>query len=226
MRNKSAMTVGQVGAGSAAVEPRAAFAFAAGGLASKPKGEFEFLETAAANEKPFSFHFRANSEAELAEEGAAGRQRKQGEEAFGTGAAPDEESPDVPPSGPDTALAAAPLDSSALETARRIIAELQAPPRAPRDAVKTSADGHVTVGNRFAAVHAPFGDLEKPRDVSQASAFPKVESPLLAAMARATTGHAELAARGGNAVSTKNRVQPPIFVSTLIEVEPTCTTGC
>ena len=216
MRNKSAMTVGQVGAGSTAVEPKAAFAFAAGGLASHPKSELEFLETAQAGGKPFSFHFRANSEAELAEQRAAGRQRKQGEEALGASAAPEEESLDVAPSVADTDLAA-PLDSTALETARRIIAELQAPPRTPRDGAKATTDGHVAVGNRFAALQAPLGDLENPPEVSQASAFQKVASLLRAAMPRATIEHAEPAARGRSAASTKNRVQPPIFVSTLIE---------
>ena len=194
------MTVGQVAAGSTAVEPKAAFAFAAGGLASTPKSELGFLETAAANQKPFSFHFRANSEAGLAEEGAAGRQRKQGEEALGA-AAPDEESPDIPPPGADTALARAPLASTALKTARRIIAELQAPPRAPHDTDKTTADGHVTVGNRFAALHAPFGDLEKLRDVSQAPAFQKVASLLRAAMPRTTIEHAELGLLDSNGIA-------------------------
>ena len=62
MRNKSAMTVGQVGAGSTAVEPKAAFASAPGGLVPNPKSELEFVEPAQVNGEPFSFHFRAKSD--------------------------------------------------------------------------------------------------------------------------------------------------------------------
>ena len=185
------MTVGQVAAGSAAVELNAAFAPAPGRLVSNPKSELGFVEPARANGKPFSFHFRAKSDGASVNEGPRERESSRRGVAYGTGQ--DEESPEVPPPGEDTALTAAPLDSTALDTARGIIAELQALPRVPRDAVKTTADGHASAGNRSADPLAPFGNLEQPGDFSQASAFQKVASLLPAPMPGATIEHAELA---------------------------------
>ena len=179
------MTVGQVGAGSTAVEPQAAFASAPGGLVSNPKSVLEFVEPAQVNGKPFSFHFRAKSDGVFVDEELLEGETNRYGGAFGTGQ--DEEQPQAPLPGADTALTAAPLASTALETARRIIAEFQAP--LPRDAVISTADGHATPDSRSAALHAPFGSLEKQGDLSQATAFQKVESLLPAAMPRATIEH-------------------------------------
>ena len=112
------MTVGQVGAGSTAVGPRAAFG-APGGLVSNPKKDPDFPEPAQANEKPFSFHFNAKRDGASVDERLPERKTNQRGGAFGTGQ--DEEQPAVPPPGADTALTAAALDSTAHETARRII---------------------------------------------------------------------------------------------------------
>ena len=184
------MTVGQVAAGSTGLDPKTAFASAPGRLGSNPKSELEFLGPAQANGKPFSFHLRAKSDGASVNEGPRQRETSRHGGAYGT--SQDEEPPTVPPPGEDTELTSAPLDSTALETARSIIARLQAPPRAPGDAVKTTPDGQATVGNRSAALDAPFGDLEKPGDVSQTTAFQKLESLRHAAMPIAAIEHAEL----------------------------------
>ena len=184
------MTVGQVAAGSTGLDPKTAFASAPGRLGSNPKSELEFLGPAQANGKPFSFHLRAKSDGASVNEGPRERETSRHGGAYGT--SQDEEPPTVPPPGEDTELTASPLDSTALETARSIIARLQAPPRAPGDAVKTTPDGQATADNRSAALDAPFGDLEKPGDVSQTTAFQKLESLRHAAMPIAAIEHAEL----------------------------------
>ena len=184
------MTVGQVAAGSTGLDPKTAFASAPGRLGPNPKSELEFLGPAQANGKPFTFHLRAKSDGASANEGPRERETSRHGGAYGT--SQDEEPPTVPPPVEDTELTAAPLDSTALETARSIIAGLQAPPRAPGDAVKTTPDGQATADNRSAALDAPFGDLEKPGDVSQTTAFQKLESLRHAAMPIAAIEHAEL----------------------------------
>ena len=184
------MTVGQVAAGSTGLDPKTAFASAPGRLGSNPKSELEFLGPAQANGKLLSFHLRAKSDGASVNEGPRERETSRHGGAYGT--SQDEEPPTVPPPGEDTELTAAPLDSTALETAHSIIARLQAPPRAPGDAVKTTPDGQATAGNRSAALDAPFGDLEKPGDVSQTTAFQKLESLRHAAMPIAAIEHAEI----------------------------------
>lgn len=165
------MTVGQLSAGSTAVGPNAVLAGRPGGLVPHQKGGSALVQPAQVKGKPFSFHFRANREPGLAEEEATKRQTGRSEKVFGKH--PDEEQPGAGAPGADTPLTAA-LASTALDTARGIIAEhLATPP--PGDSAEPAAEGRAA--DPSAALQTPPGNPRKPGDITQATAFQEIESP-------------------------------------------------
>ena len=174
MLNKSAMTVGQLSAGSTAVGPNAVLAGRPGGLVPHQNGGSALLEPAQVKGKPFSFHFRANREPGLAEEEATKRQTGRSEKVFGK--SPDEEQPLAGALGADIPLAAA-LASTALETARGIIAELLVAPPELGGAAEPAAEGRAAAADPSAAQQTPPGNPRKPGDITQATAFQELESP-------------------------------------------------
>ena len=174
MPNRSTVTVGQLTAGGTAVGPNAVLAGRPGGLVPHQKGGPALLEPTQVKGKPFSFHFRANSESGLAEEEATKRQTGRSEKVLGKH--PDEEQPGAGAPGVDTALAAA-VASTPLETARGIIAALVATPPEPGGSAEPAAEGRAAAADPSAAPQTPPGNPRKPGDITQAAAFQEIESP-------------------------------------------------